>query len=523
MLTWVCRFRRARATRRPAQSLSRRPQLESLEERAVPSANALQTNLVSDLAGVAQIQDPNLFNPWGISESTGSAFWISDNNSNLSTLYQTDQTSTPPGALSINPLVVGIPGPISQNGPDGTPLAATDPNGSAGTPTGTVFNGDANAFFLTPPDSSTAQPAHAIFLFATEDGTIAGWNPGILPKEALIAVDNSDNPNPVNGAVYKGLAIASSSTPIFATDPASTSVLYAANFRSGHIDVFDAKFNPVKLPKGTFSDPSLPKGYAPFNVQELTVNGTPEIFVTYAKQDLSKHDDVAGAGHGFVDVFNLDGTPAGVPDANGVATPRLITRGDLNSPWGLEIAPASFGDSAGALMVGNFGDGLIHLYDPTTGAAMGALLNPDGDPIQIDGLWALKVGNGKSGGLSDTVYFTAGIGHETHGLFGSLTPVDAGTPEGDADAQMVQANMVFFQESLATLQADLHAGARNATIRADMRAVNQALVTLVQSEIDVANDAVSAAGAKPHGKHGAAHQQQMFDKIFAEIMKDFGL
>jgi uncharacterized protein (TIGR03118 family) len=522
MLTWIHRFDSRLTKRRPARlGAMPRLSLECLEERSLLSANVLQTNLVSDLPGVAQIQDPNLVNPWGISESSGSPFWISDNNAGVSTLYQTNPSSTPPGAISINPLVVGIPGPISQNGPGGTPLTATDPNGNAGAPTGTVFNGDSNAFLLTPPTGSTAKPAHAIFLFATEDGTIAGWNPGILGKEALIAVDNSQNPTAVNGAVYKGLAIATSSTPIFASDPSSTDVLYAANFRSGHVDVFDSKFNAVSLSNGAFTDPNLPKGYAPFNVQELTVNGVTKLYVTYAKQDRSKHDDVAGMGHGFVDVFNLDGTP-GLMDAKGNPTVRLISRGVLDSPWGLEIAPASFGANAGALLVGNFGNGRINMFNATTGASMGTLLDPDGEPIQIDGLWALHVGNGKAGGLSNTVYFTAGIGGETHGLFGSLTPVAPGSPEGDAEAQMVQANLAFFQDAINNLNSDLAKGAKDATIRADIKAVNQAEATLVRSEIELANDTFTDAGLSRPSHGGLGHQERIFDRIFAELGNGFG-
>jgi uncharacterized protein (TIGR03118 family) len=519
MIAWVRRFRRAMTNGRPARArVAPRLGLECLEERSLLSANVLQTNLVSDLPGVAQIQDPNLVNPWGIAESSGSAFWISDNNSGLSTLYSTDAK----GAISINSLVVGIPGPPSQNGHGGAPLKAMDPNGNAGAPTGTVFNGDSKAFVLQPPPGSKGTAVSAIFLFATEDGTIIGWNPGVLPAEGVVAVDNSTNPTAVLGAVYKGLTIANSTSPIFAGDANSTSVLYAANFRSGHVDVFDAKFGAVTLPKGAFTDPNLPKGFAPFNVQVLTVNGASEVFVTYAKQDLSKHDDVAGKGNGFVDVFHLDGTPAGLTNAKGVVTPRLITRGALDSPWGLAIAPSSFGANAGALLVGNFGDGRINIYNATTGASMGALLDPDGEPIQIDGLWALKVGNGKAGGLSDTVYFTAGIGHEQHGLFGSLTSVAAGTAEGDSEAQAVQANLIFFQESIATLDQDLAKGAKDAIIRADIKAVNQAEATLLRSEIELANDAFSDAGISRHGKGRLGHEQRTFDKIFAEIAKEFG-
>src|SRR5262249_11326881 len=243
-------------------------------------------NLVSDLPGVAQFQDPNLVNPWGISESATSPFWLSDNNAGVSTLYNTPGQNGAP--IAINPLVVSIPTP-------------GDPAGATGTPTGTVFNIDGNgtAGFTVSGLDKNGKPitASAVFLFATEDGTLIGWNPGVDPTgkfdgpggtstHAVIAVDNSRNnftePDPLkqNGAVYKGLSIASATTPIFEGDPSSTTVLYVTNFRSGKIEVYDPNFRPVPLSAGAFSDPDLPKGYAPFNVQVL--GG--KVYVTYAKQ-----------------------------------------------------------------------------------------------------------------------------------------------------------------------------------------------------------------------------------------------
>ena len=315
--------------------------MEALEERSLLSANVLQTNLVSDLPGVAQVQDPNLVNPWGISESSTSPFWISDNNAGVSTLYNAPGANNTP--VSINPLVVSIPTP-------------GDPLGASGTPTGTVFNidGGATGGFKVSGVDKNGNPitASAAFLFATEDGTLVGWNPAVNPKGfdpakagtyGIIAVDNSGNnfkkPDPAKqtGAVYKGLTTASSATPgtpIFASDPNTTTVLYAANFRSGKVEVYDTNFKPVKLKAGAFADPNLPKGFAPFNVQVL--GG--KVYVTYAKQDANKHDDVAGQGNGFVDVFNLDGTP-GLPGGK----ERLVSRGPLDSPWGLALAPSSFG------------------------------------------------------------------------------------------------------------------------------------------------------------------------------------
>jgi uncharacterized protein (TIGR03118 family) len=467
---------------------------------ASPATAFLQTNLVSDLPGVAAVQDPNLVNPWGIAEGpTGGPFWISDNNSGQSTLYSVPGKNNTP--VSINSLVVSIPTP-------------DDPFGASGTPTGTVFNLDlagggfkVNGF--SNPKTGPSQPtsAPAIFLFATEDGTIVGWNPGVNPKGfdpakagtyGILAVDNSGNnftepdPNKQTGAVYKGLTIATASAPIFAGDAASTAVIYASNFRSGQVEVYDSAFKSVNLPAGAFTDTDLPKGYAPFNVQVL---GN-KVYVTYALQNDAKHDDVAGHGHGFVDVFNLDGTPglAGGKE-------RLISRGALDSPWGLAIAPSSFGNLAGSLLVGNFGNGRIHAFDATTGDFLGALTDPDGEPIQIDGLWALKVGNGGGGGAANTVYFTAGLAHETHGLFGSLSSVAPGSPEGPAEAQAVTAAVDVFQIDLGIVQNDLATGAPASQLQQDLQNLNQSFIDLIQAERAFAHDARQDAGLSPGHRH----------------------
>ena len=415
------RRRKGTPARKPPRS---RLVMEALEMRSLLSANVLQTNLVSDLPGIAQVQDPNLVNPWGISESSTSPFWISDNNAGVSTLYSVPGTNNTP--VSINPLVVSIPTP-------------GDPLGASGTPTGTVFNidGGATGGFTVSGVDKNGNPitAAADFLFDTEDGTLVGWNPAVNPQGfdpakagtyGIIAVDNSGNnftqPDPAKqtGAVYTGMTTASSATPgtpIFASDPNTTTVLYAANFRSGKVEVYDTNFQPVALPAGAFADPKLPKGYAPFNVQVL---GN-KVYVTYAKQNANKHDDVGGQGNGFIDVFNLNGTP-GLPGGK----ERLVSRGPLDSPWGLALAPSSFGAQSGDLLVGNFKSGLIDVFNPTTGKSLGNLNGARGKPIHIDRLWALQVGNGGSGGDANSVYFTAGLDHKTHGLFGSLTPADPG-------------------------------------------------------------------------------------------------
>jgi uncharacterized protein (TIGR03118 family) len=439
--------------------------------RPAGSGTVLQTNLVSDLAGAAAVTDPNLVNAWGISEGPTTPFWISDNNSGFTTLYQVPG-STPP--VTPVPLVVSIPTPVSPIG---------------GTPTGTVFNpgSAANAFPITGPNKAgMTTTAGAVFLFDTEDGTIIGWNPGIDPTgkfagpngfstEAVIAKDKSGNnftnPNPdlQRGAVYKGLAMATNPSAIFPRDPASTALLYATNFRAGTVEVYDSAFQkPTGLSPRAFTDRRLPAGYAPFNVQ---VFGS-KVYVTYARQDAARHDDLAGPHRGFVDVFNLDGSP-GLPGHS----VRLISRGVLDSPWGLAMAPTGFAgfNRSGhhpVLLVGNFGDGRINAFSASSGFPVGQLRDPDGEPIQVDGLWALQVGNGSVGGASDTVYFTAGPFGESHGLFGALTTAAAGSAEGPAEAQWVQANLDVVQLDLQQLNKDTASGASAATIQQDTQTLD---------------------------------------------------
>jgi uncharacterized protein (TIGR03118 family) len=256
---------------------------------------------------------------------------------------------------------------------------------------------------ITPPTS----PA-AVFIFATLSGQIAGWNPGVgtLGPNGVSTVTQTRFTAPDNAA-YTGLATA--------TLPASTGTfLYAADFRNGKIDILNSNFAKVtSIPGGTsqpFRDPTLPQGYAPYNIQSL--NG--KLYVTYAKVDATGKAS-AGAGQGFVDVFNVDGSP-GLP--NGLV--RLVSRGSLNAPWGLAIAPASFGEFAGALLVGNNGDGTIDAFDPTSGLFLGTLLDPVGNPITNAGLWALRIGTGQSGFDPNALYFDAGINGEVDGLFGEI-------------------------------------------------------------------------------------------------------
>jgi uncharacterized protein (TIGR03118 family) len=267
---------------------------------------------------------------------------------------------------------VAIPGPAGSKLP--------------GAPTGAVFNPTTD-FAVAP-----GQPAK--YIYATEDGTIAAWNTG---NAAVLKVDLS-----ALGTVYKGLALASSG---------GKNYLYATNFNAGRVEVFDANFAPVAL-SGSFSDPNLPTNFAPFNIQN--VGG--KLYVTYAKPDAAKHDDVSGPGNGYVNIF----------DTSGKLLQRFVSKGPLNSPWGVVMAPGGFGGFGGALLVGNFGDGLINAFNPATGAWLGALRDGSGKALSIDGLWSLTFGNGSKGGDSHTLYFTAGITGggkvEDHGLFGSIVP-----------------------------------------------------------------------------------------------------
>ena len=344
-----------------------------------------QSNLVSDDQPGhlnAQIQDPNLINPWGVAFSPMGPFWVNNNDTGTATIYDVNPMTDVTRASS---LVVTIAPPA------GTDITAA--------PTGIVFNSDSHGFMLN------GMPA--TFIMDTEDGTVSAWNGG---KKTTLEVDNSRNPAHGDGslppqdqtegigAVYKGLAIG--------TQEDGTTLLYAANFRHGTVDVFNDHFQQVN----SLTDGSLPKGYAPFDVQVL--DG--KLFVTYALQDQFKHDDVAGAGNGFVDEFSLSGR----------LMARVASNGPLNSPWGLAIAPSDFGKFAGDLLVGNFGDGTINAYDRNDhNKFVGKLLGIDGKPITIGDLWTLTPGNGGSAGSTGEIYFTSGVQHELQGLFGSIDPV----------------------------------------------------------------------------------------------------
>src|SRR5579863_4612160 len=356
----------------------------SAQTASAPPNNYLVHNLVSDLANTADHQDQNLVNPWGVGFGP-TPFWAGNNGTGTATLYG--------GTGAAIPLVVTIP----QAGNAGT----------AGPVTGVIFNtfaSNANAFDVQP-----GKPA--LFMFCSEDGVISGWNESVSGSQASILFDNSKS-----GAVYTGCALGGT---------AATPYLFAANFHAGTIDVYDADFNLNPAPfnqsvgpqpfsgSSSFSNLSIPFGFAPFNVQNI--NGT--LFVTYAKQDAQKHTNVGGPGNGYVAMFNL----------NGSLIANLISQGPLNSPWGMAIAPANFGQFAGALLVGNFTDGTINAFNATSGATLGTLDDTAGNPIAIPGLWSLNFGGGAQGEDPGTLYITAGIGGgpnndplQSHGLLASI-------------------------------------------------------------------------------------------------------
>jgi uncharacterized protein (TIGR03118 family) len=324
---------------------------------ARPENEYVVHNLVSDGTIPADHVDTNLVNAWGLSRSATSPWWVADNGTNLSTLYN--------GSGMPQSLVVHVPG----------------------APTGTVYNGGPS--FVVTNDVVSA-PAR--FLFATEAGTILGWSSAVDATTAEPALDRSSV-----GAIYKGLAIATTTSGDF---------LYAADFHNNRVDMIDGTFTIV-TPDGAFVDPHLPQGYAPFGIQNLQGR----IYVAYAKQDENAVDEVHGPGRGIVSVF----------DTQGRFIARVVNRGFLNAPWGMAIAPAGFGRFSGDLLVGNFGNGRINAFDLATGGLRGTLRLPDHRPVEIDGLWGIGFGNGAGAGPTNTLFFAAGPDDESHGLFGTIT------------------------------------------------------------------------------------------------------
>ena len=364
-----------------------------------------QTNLVSNSAGIAPVTDPQLINPWGISRGSGSPWWISDQRTGLSTLYD--------GAGVKQSLIVTIP-----------PADPTNKNTPTGTPTGTIFNGSQTDFLLAPGEP-------ALFLFSTNDGTIAGWNPAVAATLAVTVVKTTD------GSSYTGLTSAFINGKPF---------LYAANFNKGRVDVYDDAFHVVKLSKeqfnedssdndshssgNSFVDESLPPSYVPFNVQAI---GN-DIVVTYALHEQGARLETDGPGLGFVDIYSSTGRLL-----------RRLEHGDwLNAPWGVALAPLDFGRFSHDLLIGQFaggGDtqssGFIAAYDLATGKFDGLLQDASGKPLAINGVWALSPGNvspnnnDAAAAPATDVYFTAGPNHTTGGLFGYLTSATAELTEGN--------------------------------------------------------------------------------------------
>jgi uncharacterized protein (TIGR03118 family) len=321
------------------------------------------TNLISDDGSVpGTVADPNLINGWGITASATSPWWVSSADMSVATLYT--------GAGVVNSLVVNV----------------------SGNPTGTVFYGGAG-FLVT--NGTTTAPAR--FMFAAEDGSISGWNPGVLPPAGAPPSTQAWVGLPASGgASYKGLALAQTADGDF---------LYAADFHNAKVDIVNSTWDVVSTPT-TFVDPHLPKGYAPFGIQNI--NG--RIFVTYGKQDEEAEEEVTGRGLGVVSVFDTAGAFLG----------RVATGGALNAPWGVALAPDGFGRFSGDLLVGNFGDGRINAFDFETFEPRGHLKGADHKPIVVDGLWGIGFGNDAGSGSTKALYFAAGPEDETHGLFGKI-------------------------------------------------------------------------------------------------------
>jgi uncharacterized protein (TIGR03118 family) len=356
--------------------------------------NYQQTNLVSDISGMAPLTDPNLKNPWGLTRSSTSPWWVANNNSGTSTLY------TGAGAAI----------PINGTGFVTVPPPAFEPT-AVSAPTGIVFNGSATDFLVTPGG------AGAHFIFVTEDGTISAWAGGV---SATLEVDNSDNGS-ANGAVYKGATSGEINIQKY---------LYVTNFRSGRVEIYDTNFKRVHFGDDAFKpngdcdrddhgdrdghhdcdDERIPEGFAPFNIQNIGDT----LFVTYAKQDAPRHDPVGGAGFGYVNIFTLEGKLIG-----------HLQHGDwMNAPWGVVWTTRDFGTFSNSILVGNFRSGWIAAFDGFTYKFKGFVENPDNSLMFIDGIWSLTFGNDGSAGPANTLFFSAGINDENDGLFGTITPAD---------------------------------------------------------------------------------------------------
>ena len=341
------------------------------------------TALVADKSEVvasAKTVDANLQNPWGIAVAAGLPFWIADNNSNLATLYsgagdvETQEVTGSP--------TTGIAIPASA--------AAVQAN-----PTGQVYNGSGSFLIATSKGQESA-----LFLFDGEGGTIAGW--GMDSGSTAVTAYDDGIANGANHAVYKGLALGTVNGATF---------LYATDLHNNKVDVFDTSFAKLADMQGKFVDSTIPQGFVPFGISAIDN----QLYVTYAKQDSAKHDEVAGAGLGYVDVFDLSGN----------LLSRFASNGALNAPWGIAVAPSGWGSLAGDVLVGNFGDGKINIFKPNgtqLATSVGPLKGSNGQPFAFPGLWSLVFGNGDSDKPSTTLFYTAGFASQTDGVFGTITP-----------------------------------------------------------------------------------------------------
>jgi len=419
--------------RRPARRSGRlqHPKLERLEERRVLSTSGyLQLNLVSDQATTALVQDANLVVPWGIGlNPSAGAFWVADQSTGVATQYSGDVTGSP---FAQSALVVSIPG---------------------GSPTGVAFNGTTD-FQI----SSGRASGPATFLFDAETDQVSGWNQNVPPgsTNAIAAATTS-------AAVYKGLAVA---------NDAGTNLLYATNFHAGTVDVFNSSFQLVSLGGSAFEDASIPSGFAPFNIENL--GG--QLYVTFAKQDGAKQNDVPGLGNGYVDVFN----------PNGALVKSLVGGAPLNSPYGVALAPANFGDLSNDLLVGNSGDGLIHAFNSSTGAPVGVLGLPGSTPLSISGLKDLQFGNGQTAGDADTLFFSADPSGGQHGLFGSLQSAQGVAIAGEGARFAATADVPFTGAVATFADGFSQGGFATATINwGDGSTSSGTIVTLTGGGVDV--------------------------------------
>jgi uncharacterized protein (TIGR03118 family) len=349
------------------------------------------TALVADKSEVvasAKTVDANLQNPWGIAVATGLPFWIADNNSNLATLYsgagdvETQEVTGSP--------TTGIAIPASA--------AAVQAN-----PTGQVYNGSGSFLIATSKGQESA-----LFLFDGEGGTIAGW--AMDSGSTAVTAYDDGIANGANHAVYKGLALGTVNGSTF---------LYATDLHNNKVDVFDTNFAKPADMQGKFLDSTIPQGYVPFGISAINN----QLYVTYAKQDTAKHDEVAGAGLGYVDVYDLSGNLLN----------RFASTGALNAPWGIAVAPSGWGSLAGDVLVGNFGDGKINIFKPNgtqLATSVGPLKGSNGQPFAFPGLWSLVFGNGDSDKPLMTLFYTAGFATQTDGVLGTITASTSTTATG---------------------------------------------------------------------------------------------